>query len=322
MDKVKKTSWEKITSLLQQLYTAEQQIQEQHVTIQSSTYTLVSLFHAQFRQLIDREDIIDSIQQLDFETPQLFNMGRNLQSEFAFTSNHKYILKVVSGTQYRYFKNTFHQYYFKIIANKNCLLARTFGIYKLEDRENKSYFVLMENLFYEHKLQNSQIISIYDLKGAQSSRITKNFDEQFHQQQELLKTKAQTIPLLKGKDEDFKKIRFFQDFSNEKKLDIMNSIKQESDILAEANTMDYSLMIITGHINQCQQGNRLIKLSNNVGTIIGIIDYYQEYNSTKKLENKFKTWFGMHKPDQQISCVDSDTYRKRFQIYFQQFLQD
>ncbi|CAD8156325.1 unnamed protein product [Paramecium pentaurelia] len=322
MDKVKKTSWEKITSLLQQLYSVEQQIQEQHVTIQSSTQLLVSLFHAQFRQLIDREDIIDSLLQLDFETPQLFNMGRNLQSEFAFTLNHKYILKVVSGTQYRYFKNTFHQYYFKIIANKNCLLARTFGIYKLEDRENKSYFVLMENLFYEHKLQNSQIISIYDLKGAQSSRITKNFDEQFQQQQQLLQTKAQTIPLLKGKDEDFKKIRFFQDFSNEKKLDLMNQIKQESDILAEANTMDYSLMIITGYINQCQQGNRLIKLSNNVGTIIGIIDYYQEYNSTKKLENKFKTWFGMHKPDQQISCVDSDTYRKRFQIYFQQFLQD
>ncbi|CAD8077795.1 unnamed protein product [Paramecium sonneborni] len=322
MDKLKKTSWEKIISLLQQLYSIGQQIQEYHITLQSSVYTLVSLFHSQFGQFIDREDIIDSIQQLDFETPQLYNMGRNLQSEFAFTFNQKYILKVVSGTQYRYFKNIFHQYYFKIIANKNCLLAKTFGIYKLKDRDNNSYFVLMENLFYEHKVQNSQIISIYDLKGAQSSRITKNFYEQFQQQQLLMQNNAQTIPLLKGKDEDFKKIRFFEDFSIDKKLDLMNQIKQESDILAEANTMDYSLMIITGHINQCLQGKRLFKLNNNVGIIIGIIDYYQEYNSTKKLENKFKTWFGMHKPDQQISCVDSDTYRKRFQIYFQQFLQD
>jgi len=60
-------------------------------------------------------------------------MGRNQFSEFAFTHNYKYVIKKINASSYLYFKKILHQYYFKIVQDKNPLLAKTYGVYCLED---------------------------------------------------------------------------------------------------------------------------------------------------------------------------------------------
>lgn len=80
--------------------------------------------------------------------------------------------------------------------------------------------------------------------------------------------------LIKGKDQDFKKVDFFKNMEQKNKKWLFDKISQESLLLSQGNVMDYSLMIIANSRNdQIEDGHRLI-VNGDLMVTMGIIDYF------------------------------------------------
>ncbi|KAM3143994.1 hypothetical protein pb186bvf_003758 [Paramecium bursaria] len=272
---------------------------------------IVSLFHDQFNFEIDLEELKSTDRDV-----QQYNMGRNAASDIMFTRTHKYVIKTITAQNFQYFRKTFYEYYFKLQQNSS-LIAKIYGIFTIETQQlSTKYFIIMENLF--QYVWESDILNIYDIKGSSINRSMKDFEAQYQIQQEQLKQGMKK--LVKGKDQDFLRINFFSQMSVEFKQNLLRRIEEETKHLQEGKIMDYSLMIIVSWfpIKQQLNGSRVVWLDDNQCAAIGIIDYLQEYNQSKKLETKVKQFFGIFKQEKQISCVDSESYRNRFIQFFKQ----
>lgn len=71
---------------------------------------------------------------------------------------------------------------------------------------------------------------------------------------------------------------------------------------------------------QQSNGVRSLFFDENSYITIGIIDYMQDYNQSKILETKVKSFLRMFKPRHDISCIDSQKYQKRFVEFCEGFL--
>jgi hypothetical protein len=72
-------------------------------------------------------------------------------------------------------------------------------------------------------------------------------------------------------------------------------IKKETSYLQQSRIMDYSLMVVVTRVESANPGIRCIAIDTDKYLTIGIIDYLQDYNPSKKLESKMKTFLGMFK---------------------------
>jgi hypothetical protein len=75
------------------------------------------------------KQLLISLDHLDFESPNLYNLGRNSSSDIAFTNDFRFALKTITANNYFHFKKGFSNGYFNLMENSNPILAKMYGVY-------------------------------------------------------------------------------------------------------------------------------------------------------------------------------------------------
>lgn len=236
-------------------------------------------------------------------------------SFFFFSYDNKFLIKTITNDELNTLKDSFlRNYYEHITKHPDSLLARIYGVYTVIIHGiSQINIVLMQNL---NPLGNNYeyLYRIFDLKGSLFERKTKNIQEV---------NKDQAL-----KDLDFlylKKIdRTLIDFSRDAISQIIESLLQNDLILlTDNNLMDYSILLYIFKVPE-KDYSKLFKpledkpnqhrvyLSKNKKYLylIGIIDYLQEFNTRKFLENKYKKML-YGKEVANISAVNPTIYSHR-----------
>lgn len=240
-------------------------------------------------------------------------------SFFFFSFDNKFLIKTITNDELDTLKERFlKNYYWHIKKNPDSLLARIYGVYTIIIHGiSQINIVLMQNL---NTLGNNYeyLYRIFDLKGSLFERKTKNIQKA---------PKDQAL-----KDLDFlymKKIdRTLIDFTRAATKQIIESLLQTDLILlTDNNLMDYSILLyifkVPDETNEKDYtklfelfedklNQHRVYLSNNKKYLylIGIIDYLQEFNTKKFLENKYKKML-YGKEVANISAVNPTIYSNR-----------
>lgn len=136
---------------------------------------------------IEKDTFIQSISPKDFITEMMISYTTNIEelistsksgSLFYYTRDGKYILKTIPKKEHKFFKSILRDYFHHMIKNRNTLLPKFYGCYKLirqikDVKLDKIYFVVMENLFRTR----NDIQLRFDLKGSTYKRIVLKKDE-------------------------------------------------------------------------------------------------------------------------------------------------
>ena len=74
-------------------------------------------------------------------------------SFFYYTADGKYMLKTIQYREYKFLRQILEDYYYYIKKNPETLITKFYGLHKLIEKDkdgdvvNKSYFVIMANIF-------------------------------------------------------------------------------------------------------------------------------------------------------------------------------
>jgi 1-phosphatidylinositol-4-phosphate 5-kinase len=90
-------------------------------------------------------------------------------SFFFFTYDKRFLIKTINKSEYTTFMKFLPEYYRHCFTNVKSLIARVYGIYKIEISNVSSvYFYLMENVLRMDK--DRKLLGIFDLKGSLVNR--------------------------------------------------------------------------------------------------------------------------------------------------------
>jgi 1-phosphatidylinositol-4-phosphate 5-kinase len=211
-------------------------------------------------------------------------------SFFFFSQDQKFIIKTMTEGDFLAFKRIQKKYFQLVSENEDSLLARIYGIYsvRMED-QSPVKLVVMGNALSGA----TGHVGIYDLKGSMVSRIVKGKYKPtatIKDQNLLLDTQRKTLLRFKASD----------------RRAVMKAMERDVRMLKKFNMMDYSLLFCiqnnpryqelkeagtpVAEINERVQGefegNRHSFISECGRYIyrVSIIDYLQDYNTSKKLE--------------------------------------
>ncbi|KAF9387823.1 1-phosphatidylinositol-3-phosphate 5-kinase [Podila verticillata] len=211
--------------------------------------------------------------------------GGKSGSSFLKTRDDRFIMKQLSKVELEAFIK-FAPHYFQymhqaIYQKRPTVLAKIFGFYRVGykhgalGRSMNMDVLVMENLFYDRKN-----LQIYDLKGSRRNR----FVQPSGKENEVLL------------DENF--IEFMSEspffIREHAKLQLSESLANDSLFLQQFNIMDYSLLVAVG--DQKQE------------LVVGIVDFIRPFTWDKKLESWVKDAVGSKEP----TIVSPAQYRKRF----------
>ena len=219
--------------------------------------------------------------------------GGKSKAIFYKSIDNKYIIKGIKKFEFKMFISSAKQYFYhniKYLFHKMpSLLSKILGVYKIKiinknNKEDKYYFILMENLYYGLSDIFNPNMRIYDLKGSEVNRY------------------------IEKKDKNPGKVLFDTNFLEDSKgeplfidNDIYNMFKNalynDSLMLNNLEVVDYSLLLI---IDESDKNCKLIK--------IGIIDYIRKYTWDKFLEYGYKKMINKFNP----TIIKPEEYRKRF----------
>jgi len=202
------------------------------------------------------------------------NTGGKSKSDFYKSYNEKYVLKVISTSEMRMFRD-FAFSYFEYMCrsfNQKCptSIAKILGAFKIKisGHGKKSGFwhvILMENLTVGID-PNKLTLSKYDLKGSQSRRyVVVNKDNE-------TKGKAGVTKLDTNFLEDHNSRPVCMNYTMNRLMEI--AIHNDTSFLSRHGRIDYSFLVWVDH------ETKLIR--------VGIIDYIQYFSLEKSLESRIK----------------------------------
>ncbi|KAF9960868.1 1-phosphatidylinositol-3-phosphate 5-kinase [Mortierella alpina] len=211
--------------------------------------------------------------------------GGKSGSAFLKTRDDRFIMKQLSKVEleaFIKFAPHYFEYMHKAIYHKRpTVLAKIFGFYRVGykhgalGRSMNMDVLVMENLFYERRN-----LQVYDLKGSRRNR----FVQPSGRQNEVLL------------DENF--IEFMSEspfyIREHAKLQLSESLANDSLFLQRFNIMDYSLLVAVSDKQQ--------------ELLVGIVDFIRPFTWDKKLESWVKDAVGSREP----TIVSPAQYRKRF----------
>ena len=272
-----------------------------------SIVSSLSLEYTQYSNLIFRslmeieeitaQDLMNSFNLMSILTDfsSIFrNSGGRSSSFFLYSTDKKYIIKTISGKELKVllsdFLKAYHSHLYKF---HDSIICRIIGAYSFQVNMNYTVnFIVMQSVYNETHLK-----ALYDLKGSKVDRKVKS-NEGENEKQDLIV---------------FKDINFLL---QEKKMVMPVAVAQrmkeiiENDVklFPRFNIMDYSLMVA---VKQQPEFSKFFfrGLNMQVGYSIGIIDFLQRYNKTKKIEGFSKKILSQ---STQISSINSEDYCKRF----------
>jgi 1-phosphatidylinositol-4-phosphate 5-kinase len=188
-------------------------------------------------------------------------------------------------------------YYKRVTSCQESRFNRILGIFEFE--ESNTHIILLENI-----LPNKDTAYIFDLKGSTFQRAT-------------LKCSSEACTGKVMKDLDFKRLEMELKLSEEEQRHLINSIKEDVDILQELGIMDYSLLV--GVYESPVQASSRYTIVSSCGRVynIALIDFLQRYNLSKKAEREVKRFLSSDDP----SAISPNKYAERFVSFLQKIMQ-
>lgn len=252
-------------------------------------------------------------------------------SFFFFSKDQRFIIKTMTESDFNAFMRIQKHYFKHVATNDGSLLARVYGVYSVHMEDQKPVkLIVMENGI--RGATRDSIVGVFDLKGSMVNRIVKG-------------SKLSATATLK--DRNLLKMnqeQIWLRFSQKDRHAILKAMQSDVHLLQKYNLMDYSLLLCIQANPDFKRGKRA---SNNETTQsvrsrssvdsdmlrsmrlqfqgsrhkflsaccqyiyhIGIIDYLQDYNLDKQLEN-FAKYTVLMKGDG-ISAVPPPAYSQRF----------
>ena len=243
-------------------------------------------------------------------------------SFFFYSHDRKYLVKTITNEELNTFITILDSYSNYISKNKDTLITKIYGLFSIEINVSKINFILMQNLI---NCDPSHIIRIFDLKGSTIKRTTPNVEKW---------KKTQTL-----KDCDYQWLikvdKNLVNFNYDQRNVLLDVLENDLNFFKKLNLMDYSLLFIIIDFPK-QNDPDYLQILNFLGDskyfghvfksknmkyiyIVGIIDYLQEYNIRKIIENKYKKF--IYGDDIiNVSSVEPNFYAERFYNFMKNYL--
>lgn len=228
------------------------------------------------------------------------NKGGGSGSFFLHSVDRRFMLKTISKGELKVIlRNFLKEYHCHLEKYENSLLARILGVYSFELQGSYSVkLILMQSIYNPTEVQ-----SIYDLKGSKLDR-------------QVLFNSNLMPPQLSLVQEVYKDIDFLANqqflFMQKASADILLAvIERDVRLLRRFKLMDYSLLVVVKAKGEMTKYFYKSSRDREEGYAIGIIDFLQEYNRSKKCETITKKILTL-KPRLHISSVNPEDYMVRF----------
>ena len=176
--------------------------------------------------------------------------------------------------------------YTEHISNKHSKLVRILGVFKALPSDLD--FIIMENIMpYDVEM------TVFDIKGYTS--------------------KNRTGTNITKKDTEF--ISEFEPVQSNIKNEVIKTLRDDLFFLKGLGIMDYSVLIVDLHLPYIVHSRYLVR-DRPRPLLIGVIDFFQEFNFRKTAEFKLKKLFS----SEEISCVDPGKYYTRILDFLMKYL--
>ena len=236
------------------------------------------------------------------------NSGGRSGSFFLYSIDKKYIMKTISSNELKVLLNKFLiAYHEHLYTYQESIISRILGVYTFRVNKNDTgNFIIMQSIY-----SGENIKAIYDIKGSKLNRRTHLEDCPAYSSNNL------TI----FKDIDFIILEKSMKMPSTVGQRLREIIEHDVKLLKSFNIMDYSLLIaIKTKEEYSKYFFKGLKYAEK-GYAIGIIDFLQEYNNTKKIEGISKKILTM-KPRDHISSINSEGYMQRFLAFVNDIISD
>ena len=261
-----------------------------------------------FAELIKEDyDILDIIESLDFDmnldaiNAAGANDGGRGGEFFFFSSDNKLVIKTIPSFELKSLLEIIGGYTSHFRSYPYSLISKIYGAFTYTSQGNADqlHVVISKNVC---GFSEDYIMRKYDIKGSSVDReVTLGYkkEEKF---QALQKFKGKTL-----KDEDFRKYEGTIDIGDDAKEKVFNQLVIDVKFFEKANIIDYSFFITVVDKEKyftdiCMEKEKILYAEKNnlaflpsinpemkgINYTIGIIDYLQPYNITKKGEKLFK----------------------------------
>ena len=171
----------------------------------------------------------------------------------------------------KYFEHIFQH----CCRSKPSVLNKIYGMFEVITQKGSTYYVAMENIFYG---MNGDLLT-YDLKGSEKKRWNrKSGSKTFFDTNFRIDRNGEPMAI---NSPYFKKVS--------------EAFKEDSEFLYQCGVVDYSLLLVIDNEKS------ILKM--------GIIDYLQQFNFVKSIENRFKKVINLGRDP---TIVPADEYRDRF----------
>jgi len=221
---------------------------------------------------------------------------------FFWSLDRRFLVKTLENEEYAAFSKLLPAYYAHLCTRPGSLLPRFFGTYSITIQNHTKHFVVMESIFFT--APQGKVHERYDLKGSWVDRHAGMFD-----------AASGTY-----KDMDLHKPLRLDRSAAEA---LIEELKHDSELLANSNIMDYSLLLGVHNVPVPVQQLGLNRETGDVYAqtvdvpryYLGVIDVLQKWNWNKRLERWSKTLlkgrFAKGVRDG-MSAIEPVTYRNRF----------
>jgi hypothetical protein len=254
---------------------------------------------------ITQQDLLNSFNLMsiltDFSAIFRKSGGGRSGSFFLYSTDRKFIIKTISGKELKVLLSDFLKaYHTHLYKYHDSVICRIIGAYSFQVNSNYTvHFIVMQSVFDEKHLK-----AVYDLKGSKVDRKVKDSASQ--------------------PDVVFKDINFLM---QEKKMimpppvaqRLKEIIENDAKLFPRFKIMDYSLLVA---VKNKQEFSKFFFKSNSAqvkGYSVGIIDYLQKYNKTKKIEGFGKKILSH---STQVSSINSEDYCKRFLNFLEMIVEE
>lgn len=272
-------------------------------------------FGSKFQQIretfnISNKDYLESLTS-QYVLNELNSPGKS-GSFFYFSKDYKYIIKTIHHSEHIHLRENLSKYVEYINDNPQTMLCQYYGLHRVKlprsfkhrISNRKIYLVVMYNVFPPM----AKIDLTYDLKGSKLGRFTNVNNERYEN-----KIRKDINWVQEGEKIIFR--------TRQDKAKFTSQLWRDVNLLAQMNTMDYSLLVGI-HYKHPQEGSTRSSTTDLLDATydsvisndqmiyyVGIIDCLTNYSFVKKLETLVRS---INHKTMNISAIPPDTYALRF----------
>ena len=216
-------------------------------------------------------------------------------ANFARAHNESFFLKSITDSEMRVVRTILPDLYEHFKAHPASLINKIMGLFTVEAKGKLNHYIAVANVLHK----SAPLFCTFDLKGSTTGRVA-------HPDQH-----KKEVPLLK--DVDWVLAEHKIKMPAPKYDELCRALRADVKFLYELGVMDYSLFVAWSKkgVQKAAPGSRTVYSANDT-FYLGIIDFLQMYNMSRKLAHAAK---GMVSDASTISTVPPKEYSERFEKF-------